>query len=255
MEKNFFLDFSFAKKTYSKFRPSYPNYIFDEILKRHKGNRDLAVDIGAGTGQASVPLTKFFKKVVAFDPSLGQLEQATKEIQNLEFRQGNAFYIDIENSSADLIVSAQAVHWFNDEKFYNEVKRVLKQDGLLALWGYALPEIENNQANDILKQFYWNTLAGYWDPGRTHLDDGYINIKPSFPNVERLNISMKNEMYLDSFIGYLSTWSGLNAYKKKNLDKEDPLIDVQKSLEHIIGNSGKLKLTFPIFMVFAKFCN
>jgi ubiquinone/menaquinone biosynthesis C-methylase UbiE len=48
-----------------------------------KGQRDLAVDIGAGTGQASVPLASHFKKVIAFDPSPGQLEQASKIGSNI----------------------------------------------------------------------------------------------------------------------------------------------------------------------------
>ncbi len=37
-----------------------------------KGRKELAIDVGAGTGQASVPLTKYFKKVIAYDPSPGK---------------------------------------------------------------------------------------------------------------------------------------------------------------------------------------
>jgi hypothetical protein len=71
-------------------------------------------------------------------------------------------------------------------------------------------------------------LNGYWDAGRKHLDEGYVNIKPSYPNVERHNISMSNEMNVPTFMGYLGTWSGLNAYRKAHPDREDPLIGVRK---------------------------
>ena len=37
------------------------------------GTRDLAIDVGTGTGQAAVPLTKYFKDVIGTDPSAGQL--------------------------------------------------------------------------------------------------------------------------------------------------------------------------------------
>jgi ubiquinone/menaquinone biosynthesis C-methylase UbiE len=53
--------------------------ILDDVLIK-SGRKELAVDIGAGTGQASIPLTKIFSKVRAFDPSPGQIEQ-TKEIK------------------------------------------------------------------------------------------------------------------------------------------------------------------------------
>lgn len=76
-----------------------------------QGSRDLAVDIGAGTGQASVVLAKYFKKVIAFDPSPGQLEQASS-LPNLQFKQGTADKIDVADESVDLVVAAQAVHWY-----------------------------------------------------------------------------------------------------------------------------------------------
>jgi ubiquinone/menaquinone biosynthesis C-methylase UbiE len=65
---------------------------------------------------------------------------------------GSADHIDLPDKSVDLIVSAQAVHWFNHEGFYGETKRLLKPDGMLAVWGYGLCEIENKAANDVLQK-------------------------------------------------------------------------------------------------------
>jgi ubiquinone/menaquinone biosynthesis C-methylase UbiE len=101
-------------------------------LKRIPGERNRAVDIGtiyiynipflgAGTGQASFPLTKYFKEVIAFDPSEGQIKQAIESNkyrnkhrkfrllfqENLRFEKGIAEKIDLPDKSADLIVSAQ----------------------------------------------------------------------------------------------------------------------------------------------------
>jgi ubiquinone/menaquinone biosynthesis C-methylase UbiE len=56
--------------------------------------------------------------------------------ENLEFRQSTADKIDLPDHSVDLIISAQAVHWFHGESFYKETKRLLRSDGLLAVWGY-----------------------------------------------------------------------------------------------------------------------
>ena len=49
------------------------------------GPHDLAIDIGCGTGQATFPFAKHFKKVIGFDPSIGQLEQAKDLGISIEF--------------------------------------------------------------------------------------------------------------------------------------------------------------------------
>ena len=54
-----------------------------------------------------------------------------------------------EDSMFDLIIVAQAVHWFNFEKFYNEVKRTLKPEGIIAVIGYTLPKIDD-EVDEIL---------------------------------------------------------------------------------------------------------
>lgn len=174
MSESKFQDFSFANKTYAKFRfdqfifkvvmirPEYPDYLFEEVVKRVEGPRDLAVDVGAGTGQATIPLAAHFKKVIGFDPSVGQLEQTQKQCKhfpkndltnqaNIEFRQSTAEKIDLPSSTVDLLVSAQAVHWFNTPEFYNEVIRLLRPGGLMALWGYGLCTLDNKDANDALR--------------------------------------------------------------------------------------------------------
>ena len=58
------------------------------------------------------------------------------ETENLEFKQSTADSIDLPDSSVDLIISAQAVHWFATDSFFKETRRLLRPDGLLAVWGY-----------------------------------------------------------------------------------------------------------------------
>jgi hypothetical protein len=53
-------------------RITYPTELSSKCIL---GAKDLAVDVGAGTGQASVPFTKFFTKVIAVDPSLSPSEE------------------------------------------------------------------------------------------------------------------------------------------------------------------------------------
>jgi SAM-dependent methyltransferase len=60
-----------------------------------------------------------------------------------------------EDSSLALIISAQAAHWFDLPYFYNEVRRTLKTNGVLALFGYAFVQIHGRQS-DKLNQILTN---------------------------------------------------------------------------------------------------
>ena len=51
--------------------------------------------------------------------------------------------LNVEDSSIDLLTVCQAVHWFDLDTFYKEVKRVLKPNGVLALYGYFTPIVKN----------------------------------------------------------------------------------------------------------------
>ena len=62
-------------KSYAQFRPSYPPELYQRILEYHGGERELAVDVATGTGQASKHLSKIFERVVAVDSSPEQLAE------------------------------------------------------------------------------------------------------------------------------------------------------------------------------------
>jgi len=249
-----FVDFSFASPQYAKFRPDYPQTLFDEILMRvPQENRKVAVDIGAGTGQASIPLCKYFEKVTAYDPSPGMLKEAVEKakLANLSFHEGTADKIDVADLSVDLVVAAQAAHWFNLPVFFKEVDRVLKPSGVLAIWGYSICRLENPDADKLVQEFY-TSVRPYFHPNRQMVDDHYKDIKPPFPSVERITFEMKKCTHIESFLGYVSTWSGLNEYKQAHPEQGDPLTTLQHSLKAVMGSNDEISFHHPLFMMFAK---
>jgi len=249
-------DFSFAKE-YSKFRTDYSDTIFDETLKRLQGKRDLAIDVGAGTGQASFPLTKYFKEVIAYDPSEGLIKQGKESntYSNLRFEKSSAESIDLPDGSVDLIVSAQAVHWFDLIPFYEETKRILRTGGLLAIWGYAKCSITNHEQADALWVQYFNHVRPYYESGRDSVDNHYRDILPTYPQVERLEIDMPKVVTVDALLGYAQTSSAYNRWKELHPNDQnspsDPFIHLQNELNHLKINHN-LTLNFPVFMIF---CN
>ena len=56
----------------------------------------------------------------------------------------------LSSNSVDLVTCAQAIHWFDREKFYTEVKRVLNKNGVLAVIGYGLQVTDDMEINEII---------------------------------------------------------------------------------------------------------
>ena len=75
------------------------------------------------------------------------------------------------HSSTDLVTVAVAIHWFNFDEFYREVKRVLKPKGILAAWTYNLTEISpeiDQLINQILcRDIKWLLAGAHSLSGRT----------------------------------------------------------------------------------------
>jgi len=131
--------FSGHAAEYAKFRPHYPDELF-EYLASISPRRELAWDCATGNGQAAVGLARHFEKVIATDASAQQIESAEPD-KRISYRVAPAEAVGIDSASVDLILVAQALHWFDLDRFFTEAKRVLKDDGALAISSYKVLEI------------------------------------------------------------------------------------------------------------------
>src|SRR5881409_1515584 len=118
---------------YAKFRPHYPDELF-EYLALISPRHELAWDCATGNGQAAVGLARHFDSVIATDASAQQNDP-------ISYRVAPAEASGIDSASVDLILVAQALHWFDIDRFFTEAKRVLKENGVLAISSYNVLEI------------------------------------------------------------------------------------------------------------------
>lgn len=129
----------FDSSSYAAYRPSYGPALYKQLYAYHKGDHDLALDIGCGTGQITAMIAPEFKKIYGVDTSAKMLEAATKA-GNIEYVVGNAEDLpELHDSSVDLIAVGQAAHWFNHEAWFKEMYRILKPNGTLSYWSYVRP--------------------------------------------------------------------------------------------------------------------
>jgi len=147
-----------------------------------------------------------------------------------------------------LVTVGQALHWFDLPAFYKEVKRVAKPNALLAVWGYSLLNI-SPEINLVISRFYTDIIGPYWDKERKLVDDQYKTILFPFKEINTPEFEFSFQWNLDSFQGYISTWSSVQKYKDRNgVDPVSSLITDLKPL----WREREMKVTFPLFLRLGK---
>jgi len=241
---NFEDHFSELAKTYSKFRPGYPSKLFEYLAGCCKENTQ-AWDCGTGNGQAARSLAEYFDNVLATDASKEQIEQAPTH-SKIIYRVEPAEKVSLDDNSTDLITVAAAVHWFNFDKFYAEVKRVLKRGGIIAVWGYHLftitPEIDN-----LLIKYYKEILKGFWPERFHYVDTRYADLPFPFEEIKPPKFEMITEWNLNQVAGFLSSWSGTKIYHQEK--GHHPLKEIWDDLLIAWGDENlKRNLNWPLYM-------
>lgn len=143
--------FSEQAKLYARYRPTYPQEMYAFILK-HLQQTNNAWDCSTGSGQVARVLSDHFDHVYATDISQQQMDHAVQN-ENITYMKASAEDSDLPTDSFDLVTVAQAIHWFDFDRFYDEVRRTAKKDGLLAVIGYMMLSI-NEALDPILNELY-----------------------------------------------------------------------------------------------------
>ena len=124
---------------YDRFRPRYPDELFDLISTALElpGRPDVA-DLGAGTGVASIAMARRGWTVHAVEPGSGMRETlmraATAARASLGILAGTAESTGLRDGSVDLATAAQAFHWFDPQPAVAEMARIVRSDGGVALF-------------------------------------------------------------------------------------------------------------------------
>jgi SAM-dependent methyltransferase len=118
---------------YARYRPDYPESALDAVLAGlDEPARLVAADVGAGTGIAARALARRGVSVLAVEPNRA-MREAAEPVPGVVFRAGTAEATGLHGGSVDLVVCAQAFHWFRPRPALQEFHRILLPGGRLAL--------------------------------------------------------------------------------------------------------------------------
>jgi SAM-dependent methyltransferase len=235
--------FSRQAADYAIFRPGYPQELFD-YLGSIAPSRQLGWDCGTGNGQAAVRLVSVFDRVIATDASERQIANALPH-EHVEYRVAAAENSGIQSGTIDLIMVAQALHWFDLARFYAEARRALKPNGVVAASAYNLLHIE--PAIDEVVNRYYNEVVGPFWPLERELVEQFADLPFPFHEIDPPKFQMTTQWNLDHLTGYLRTWSSTQLFIVAK--GSDPLEQIADELRRAWGDSQQTrKVIWPLIL-------
>jgi SAM-dependent methyltransferase len=235
--------FSRQAADYAKFRPGYPQELFD-YLGSVAPSRKLAWDCGTGNGQAAVGLASMFDRVIATDASEKQISSAQAH-ERVEYRVAPAEESGVDSGSIDLIMVAQALHWFDVDRFYAEARRVLKPHGILAASAYNLLHVEL-AIDEVINRYCYEVVGPFWPPER-QLVERFTDLPFPFHEIDSPKFEMTAQWNLEHLLGYLRSWSATQRFIAAN--KRDPLEAIADDLRAAWGDPGQIrKVVWPLIL-------
>ena len=234
--------FSRGARSYAAFRPRYPAALF-AALANTVSRHDSAWDAGTGSGQAAVALADHFAHVIATDASAAQIAAATPH-ERVEYRVARAEASGLDTESVDLVTVAQALHWFDIPAFFAEARRVLRPNGVVAVWTYGLMSIDP-AIDEVIVDFENRKVGPYWPGARTLVDTGYRTIDFPFDELPLPTLSIEQPMTLDTLAGYVRTWSSVANFVQTH--GEDPVAPFITQIAEWWGDREQSRLvSFPL---------
>ena len=242
--------FGQAAADYASARPSYPAALFDwlaEIAPR-RGN---VWDCGTGNGQAAVDLARRFQNVHATDFSAGQIA-AAKPAPNITYAVAPAERSGLPDGWADLVTVSNALHWFDFDPFWPEVKRSSASDAVFVAWAYNWFYVAKDFDEAVTTRFR-AIIAPFWAPNNKLNWDGYrdTDIKFPFPRISHPAFAIELHWTFRQILAFMRTWS---AYR---LSQNDPaataaMTELVVELERTYRADEVFQVRMPLVMVAGK---
>jgi SAM-dependent methyltransferase len=162
------LSFGSIAELYDRRRPSYPSELVDDLIELPGALPVGALEVGAGTGKATVLLAERGVEIDAVEPSAGmaaELRTNTSDYPNVTVIEAEFESLGAPTQPYDLLFSGQAWHWIDPGTRYVHARAALRRGGVLAA--------------------FWN--RDIWDGNPLHdaLDHAYATLAPELSDLGR----------------------------------------------------------------------
>ena len=241
--------YSVFAESYARWRPRYPEELFTWLASVIDG-RELAWDVGTGSGQVAGSLAMIVDRVVATDASADQLARAP-QVDGVEYRQEPAHQVSLPDGSVDLVTAGSAAHWFELDSFYREVRRVGKEGALIALFSYGPRDFADActqlLSSRVVERFNDDLLGALWPERIQRVYDRYASLPFSFDEIEAPSMEMSATWNLSELIAFLETWSAAHRYLAQFGKRATG--EIAEELAEAWGDpAARREICFPLFV-------
>ena len=241
MPSKFVDRFSTQAAGYAVFRPAYPAKLYSYLASLCR-RRCRVWDCATGSGQAARGLVEHFEQVVASDASAAQISHAAAQAR-INYLIATAEAVPLASHSVDLVVVAQALHWFDRPRFFAEVQRVLASNGVFAAWCYGLARI-SPAVDTVVEHLYADIVGSFWPEERRFIESGYAEFTWPYALQVAPDYQMRAHWTRDELVGYLCTWSAVQAYRAQHGD--DPVALIGEQLERAWPGNEPRAIVWPL---------
>lgn len=245
-------EFGLADAAYRAFRPRYPAALFDAILAAVGPGRDLVIDLGAGTGLSTAPLSAHFTQVIAVEPDAAMARALAGLASNIEADPSSAEDFSAEPESADLVTAGNCFYWFDGPAVAARIARWLKPGAPFAAYRYDLPMLHGQAAEIVGREYH-----GPWDPYRhERLRDVEYTVRTlraaaGFAEVSLHHVPHARVLTPREVAGFFASSSFASAYARDIGDADyftkladeleaacGPTIETDSSVELVLARKG-----------------
>jgi SAM-dependent methyltransferase len=214
--------FGTAADDYHRFRPHPPEATVDWLVGSGIGAHiDSAVDLGAGTGLFTEPLSRRVPTVFAIEPDPAMRARLATNCPGVTVLSGTAENIPLPDNSVGAVFSNSAWHWADPMLAFPEIARVLLPGGVLGV-SWSMPDRRVGWRAK-LDEITLQTVPPGRGPGRFELPDG-----APFGQPEELVHSWRTRMTVDELVASLGTYDHVLALSE--VDRANVLEDARTYL-------------------------
>jgi hypothetical protein len=123
------------------------------------------------------------------------------------------------------------------DRFYDEVRRVLKKNSVLAASAYNLLHVEP-AIDEVINRYYYEVVGPFWPPERV-LIEKFEELPFPFSEIQAPSFEMIGQWNLEHVVGYLRSWSATQRFIAAN--QRDPLEEIAGELRVAWGDTNQTR--------------
>jgi SAM-dependent methyltransferase len=235
-----------------KYRPGYPPQVLDVLRERANFSPGITVaDIGCGTGISSHFFTSAGCRVIGVEPNAAMRAAAADMLRGeprFSAVDGSAEHTTLPDESVDLVVAAQAFHWFDQRAFRAECVRILKDQGYLALiWNDR--KVAGSPFLDGYEQLLLDHGVDYTAVRHNNISDSDLSRFFEPTQMDKANIPSEQTFDYEGLLGRLMSSSYAPPPGHVNYK---PIVAELKSLFDRTAQHGKVRMEYETLVFFGQ---